>query len=246
MSRKELRFGQPLLISWPQSLERRWTLLSAPNHGRAAEPPFPSWAACLSSLNHDSASLCLQSKARSSDPGWAHSVRVVLPIQVFLPRKRYAKAGGEEASDERACLPHSLSKGPGCPGRVSGNLSTVCMLRTVRFASKTAGRMSLPSLGTGSSLNTSLTMRRGAALYGRNVSSCRLFYSHCPALITRWNNLAWTYYLKVTKFIRGRKINAELPMHVLRPCSPFHFCDTQAVIFVFCNCLVSPLLLLML
>lgn len=243
MSRKELRFGQLLLISWPQSAERRWTLLPAPNHGWAAEPPFPSWAACLSWLNHDSA----------CNP--KHGVQILaehtVRVQFCQFKFSYQGKGMQKKVVKRQAMkglvsPIPFPKDQAVQAEVSGNLSTVCVLRTVQFALKTAGRMSLPSLGTGSSLNTSLTMRHRAALYGRNVNSCRLFYSHCPALITRWNNLAWTYYLKVTKFIRGRKINAELPMHVLRPCSPFHFCDTQAVIFVFCNCLVSPLLLLML
>jgi len=65
------------------------------------------------------------------------------------------------------------------------------MLYIVQISSKALNKMSLLSLGTISSLNTSLTMRHRAAFYGRNVNSCRLFYSHCAAIIARWTNLAW-------------------------------------------------------
>lgn len=118
------------------------------------------------------------------------------------------------------------------------------MLKSVQIALKAAGKMSLPTLGTVLSLNTSLTLRLRAAFW----KICELLQIRLELLHNsdyRVNYLVCSYYLEVTKFIKGRKPNSELPMYIVRSCLPFNFSDTQVVIFVFCICLVNPLLLVM-
>lgn len=137
----------------------------------------------------------------------------------------------------RLPCPFPFPKEQPVQAQVRGNLSTVYRLKSVQIALKAVGKMSLPPLGTLLSLNTSLTLRLRAAFW----KICELLQI-CLELLHnsdyQVNYVVLCYSLEITKFIKGRK-------KIFRPCSPFHFSDTQAVIFVFCNCLVSPLLLLM-
>lgn len=110
---------------------------------------------------------------------------------------------------------------------VGGNLTTVSVLKSVQIALKAVGKMSLPPLGTVLSLNTSLNLRLRPAFW----KICKLLQIHLEALynsdeFSHLNYLVWSNYLEVTKFIKGRKTNSELPVHILKLCSPFRFSDT--------------------
>lgn len=99
-----------------------------------------------------------------SDSGCTHGEHVS-SVQDFLPRTSLVKKVVKMPEKKRLPCPFPFLKDQPVQNEVGENHSTGYMLKSAQIALKAVGKMSLPSLGTVLSLNTSLTLRLRTAFW---------------------------------------------------------------------------------